>query len=104
MPGSTRVCGSTSEAKTRAMAEVADAPRGGRPLGALVGSSPIAPERSMPAAPAIGLDALRHGRAWRPTEGFWLASVKRLLRNRVAMAALTGIVIMVVMAFAAPLI
>src|SRR5262245_52012411 len=40
--------------------------------------------------------------ARRPPEGFWSGSFRRLLRNRVAMAALFGLLVICTLAFAAP--
>jgi ABC-type dipeptide/oligopeptide/nickel transport system permease subunit len=65
------------------------------------------PGRAMGALPAGAGPALVAGLAGqfaRPAEGFWRASVKRFMRNRMSVAALVVIVILLALSFSAPLI
>lgn len=63
--------------------------------------APIAP--ASPWAPAPQLETLTGGRVVRPAHGFWRTSLERLLRNKVAMAALFGIALLAALSFSAPL-
>ncbi len=62
-------------------------------------AAPAPPETASGAA-AAALPAI----AARPAAGFWQASLRRFWRNRLAVAALAGLVVLVAISFAAPLI
>src|SRR5206468_194276 len=88
----------TSAGQTAAgAAEAASAPGAtGVPMPVVPGTA-VLPGVASPA----GLVA---GRAARPSAGFWRSSLLRFWRNRLAMAALFGLILLVVIAFAAPLV
>ncbi|MDQ3701825.1 MAG: ABC transporter permease [Chloroflexota bacterium] len=71
------------------------------PLGSV--SSAAAPV-ALRAAADVALPLSAGDRAMKPTSGFWTASVRRLLKNKVAMAALLTLVALYGICFAAPLI
>ncbi len=62
--------------------------------------APPAPPETASGAAAAALPAI----AARPAAGFWQASLRRFWRNRLAVAALAGLVVLVAISFAAPLI
>ncbi len=63
-----------------------------------------------PARPAATREALRWPQLAvapampRPAEGFWRSSLRRLWRNRIAMLALAGLALILILSFSAPLI
>ncbi len=63
-------------------------------------AAPATPETAAAAPAAAALPAI----AARPAAGFWQASLRRFWRNRLAVAALAGLVVLVAISFAAPLI
>ncbi|HEU5315740.1 MAG TPA: ABC transporter permease [Chloroflexota bacterium] len=65
---------------------------------------PGAPRQIDSPAPLVGGSAADAGTRVRPSHGFWRASAGRLLRNKVAVAALLGLAVMVGTCFSAPLI
>ncbi len=68
-------------------------------------TAPLQPAgAAAPAAPPAALEPLTRGRAVRPAEGFWIGSLRRLLRNKVAMAALAGLLVLTIASFSAPVI
>jgi len=75
---------------------------GAMPAGAIVSDAP--PSLVLKPGATAKTDPLTRGTGFRGTsDGFWLASWRRLLRNKVAMAALLGIVALYGLCFAAPL-